>query len=213
MIRAIGTSILFVLFMTAGWGSLDFFQDLPRLLLSFGLLVVPFFFPDGEGSGIRRGREQGESGIGFFVVILLSTIGVTFLIPFLAGHQLGVILFSDSLRYFGVLLCISGYVIRLIAVRTLKHQFSYYVAVQENHQLITTGIYSRIRHPIYLGAILIVAGMSLVFPTWYGFLFVMIYSMVLTSRMKREERLLLKHFGTVYQEYSLKSFRLVPHIY
>ncbi len=106
-----------------------------------------------------------------------------------------------------------GLIIRHISIRTLKRQFSIYVAIQENHQLITTGIYSQIRHPIYLGAVLSLIGFVLVFPTLLGFIFVVIYSMLLTHRMAQEERLMLKHFGSVYEEYSSKSYRLIPHIY
>ncbi|HEY4490484.1 MAG TPA: isoprenylcysteine carboxylmethyltransferase family protein, partial [Acidobacteriota bacterium] len=117
------------------------------------------------------------------------------------------------LRYAGVALCLAGYGIRLIAIRALRRQFSYFVAIQQHHQLITTGIYSLIRHPIYLGAMLLVVGMILLFPTLYGFLFVLIYSMLLAHRMNQEEKLLFKHFGTVYQEYRSKSYRLIPHVY
>ena len=132
---------------------------------------------------------------------------------FLPGHKLGVIPFSEAVRYLGVLIFLSGYWIRAVATRTLKKQFSYLVTIQEHHQLITSGIYSLIRHPVYLGTILAVVGMFLIFSTWFGLAFVFVYTAILIHRMSLEEKLLFKYFGSVYQEYSLKSFRLIPHIY
>jgi protein-S-isoprenylcysteine O-methyltransferase Ste14 len=53
----------------------------------------------------------------------------------------------------------------------------------------------------------------MIFSTWFGFAFVIVYTAILVHRMSLEEKLLFKYFGSVYQEYSLKSFRLIPHIY
>ena len=213
MIRSLAGSVAFILLMLAGWGSWQFFRYTPHIVLSIGLLITPLFFPGGERSGIRPGQERGESPFEFTLIIFLSSIGIAFLIPYLFAHRYGDLRPPVPLRYAGVALCIAGYGIRLIAIRTLRRQFSYFVAIQQHHQLITTGIYSLIRHPIYLGAMLLVVGMILLFPTLYGFLFVLIYSMLLAHRMNQEEKLLFKHFGTVYQEYRSKSYRLIPHVY
>lgn len=213
MIRSLAGSVAFILLMLAGWGSWEFFRYLPHLVLSIGFLIIPFFFPGGERSGIKPGQERGESSFEFYLIIFLSTIGIAFLIPYLFAHRYGELGAPAPLRYAGVVLCLTGYAIRLISIRALKRQFSYFVAIQQHHQLITNGIYSLIRHPIYLGAIVLVAGMVLIFPSLYGFLFVLIYFMLLAHRMNQEEKLLLKHFGTVYQEYRSKSYRLIPHIY
>ena len=213
MMRIYGVSFLFVVLMVAGWGSLDFFLDVPHTMLAIGILVAPFFFPVSELNGTKRGQEQGESRFQLLVLALSSTIGTGFLLPFLSGHRISVIPLPEAFRYLGILVCIAGYAVRVMAIRTLKRQFSYFVTIQKDHQLITTGIYSSIRHPIYLGVILLTTGLFLVFTSWYGFLFILFYSILLTHRMNQEEKLLLKYFGTVYQEYSSKSFRLIPHIY
>jgi protein-S-isoprenylcysteine O-methyltransferase Ste14 len=55
--------------------------------------------------------------------------------------------------------------------------------------------------------------MYLIFPTWFGLGFLFLYSAILIHRMSLEEKLLFKYFGSVYEEYTLKSFRLIPHIY
>jgi protein-S-isoprenylcysteine O-methyltransferase Ste14 len=212
MIRSIVSALVFIALIAAGWGSFDFFRYLPHIVLCIGMLITPLVYGGGE-SGIKPGKERGESTFEFYLIIVISSIGIGFTIPFLYAHGYGKLTASEPLQYIGVLFCVSGYAFRLIAIRALKRQFSYFVAIQQHHQLITTGVYSWIRHPIYLGAILLVVGMVLIFPTWYGFLFILFYSMLLAHRMNQEEKLLLKHFGTVYQEYLSKSHRLIPRIY
>jgi protein-S-isoprenylcysteine O-methyltransferase Ste14 len=165
-----------------------------------------------QAHGIDKGKEQGESAL-LFVLLIALTIAMGFFIPFFSGRKIAALNPPTFLRYLGAFLFLAGLVIRAVAVRALKRQFSIYVAIQENHQLITTGIYSKIRHPIYLGAVCSLVGFALVFPTVLGFLFVFIYSMLLSHRMTQEEKLMFKHFGSVYEEYMSKSYRLIPHIY
>ena len=212
MIRSISGAIVLLLLAVAGWGSADFFLDVPRAVVAAGVLSAPFLL-SGEMRGVRQGKERGESTAHFVILALLSTVGIAFLFPFFAGHYFVPLPLSSSWRYAGAFLYLGGYAVRIAATRALKSQFSFFVAIQENHQLITSGIYSSIRHPIYLGSLILVTGMALIFPSWYGFLFLAIYSMLLVRRMRIEEQLLLKHFGSVYEEYRMKSYRLVPHIY
>lgn len=213
MIRTVSGSILFVVFMVAGWGSIDFFRYIPHCIIAGSALIAPFVVPQAKSSALKYGKERGESSLQFIFLALLSTVGLGFLLPYFAGHNLGRIPISNSWHYLGVAIFLSGYWIRTLAARKLNKQFSYLVTIQEHHQLITSGIYSLIRHPVYLGTILAVIGMFLVFPTLFGLAFVFVYSAILIHRMNLEEKLLFKYFGSVYQEYTSKSFRLIPHIY
>jgi protein-S-isoprenylcysteine O-methyltransferase Ste14 len=211
VLRRILSCFLFAVVVLAGFGPADFFQDLPRTLFFFSSIVVIFRL-SGSQVALKKGKEQGESD-SLFVLLLVLTFAAGFFIPFFAGRKIFDLNIPSFLRYLGLFCVHAGMFIRLVAVRTLKRQFSIYVAIQENHQLITNGIYSQIRHPIYLGAFLTLTGFALIFPTLPGFLFVFIYSMLLGHRMTQEERLMLKHFGSVYEEYISKSYRLIPHIY
>jgi protein-S-isoprenylcysteine O-methyltransferase Ste14 len=213
MLRKIIGSLFFVSLMVAGWGSLDFFLDIPRFIIATGALIAPLVLSGVSRNNLSYGKERGESTFAFLVLVFLSTVGVGFFLPLFAGRKLGLLPLPEGFHYLGAAIFLSGYAIRVVAARRLKRQFSYLVTIQENHQLITSGIYSRIRHPVYLGTILAVFGMILIFPTTYGFAFAILFTAILAHRMSLEEKILLKYFGSVYQEYSSKSFRLIPHIY
>lgn len=50
---------------------------------------------------------------------------------------------------------------RVVAIQTLRSRFS--LALLPQDQIVTTGIYSRIRHPSYLGSLLIIAGVAILY--------------------------------------------------
>ena len=211
LLRRILSCLAFALVILGGFGLDDFFQDLPRTLFFFSALVVIFRMSGGQ-MVLQRGKEQGEQP-SLFVILIAWTLATGFFVPLFSSRKITELNLSPFFGYLGIFFFHAGMLIRITAVRTLKRQFSIYIAIQENHQLITSGIYSKIRHPIYLGAFLSLTGFALVFPTLLGFLFVIIYSMLLGHRMTQEEKLMLKHFGSVYEEYISKSYRLIPHIY
>ena len=211
VIRPIAAAFSFVLVILTGFWSRHFFDDLPRTLFLITGVIAVGWISRGKHP-MSKGKEQGESMV-VFAILIGATILVGFVVPFFSGREITSLRLPPFLRYFGVVLFLAGLWIRHTAIRALKRQFSIYIAIQENHQLITTGIYSRIRHPIYLGAALNLIGFALVFPTLLGFLFVCVYFMLLSHRMAQEEKLMLKHFGSVYEEYITKSHRLIPHIY
>lgn len=88
------------------------------------------------------------------------------------------------------------------------------IAIEEDHRLVTNGMYRYIRNPQYLGMTLLLFGYALSlggpicgFITAIGLLWIM------RSRIKVEEELLLSTFGDEYREYMKRTWRLVPHIY
>ncbi len=88
------------------------------------------------------------------------------------------------------------------------------IVIEDDHRLVTNGMYRYIRNPQYLGMMLLLFGyaLSLGGPfvasiTFFGLLWVM------RSRIKVEEGLLLSTFEDEYMEYMKRTWRLVPYIY
>jgi protein-S-isoprenylcysteine O-methyltransferase Ste14 len=70
-----------------------------------------------------------------------------------------------------------------------------------------------VRHPRYLGVILLMLGIALVFRSWWALLLVLALSLVLLWRIQDEEKLLQEEFGSFWEAYAKKSWRLVPLVY
>jgi protein-S-isoprenylcysteine O-methyltransferase Ste14 len=78
---------------------------------------------------------------------------------------------------------------------------------------VTTGIYSKVRNPSYLGLLLYTLGWSLAFRSWAGVILTAAMIPPLLARMASEERLLQGQFGAEYDAYRARTARLVPRIY
>src|SRR5262249_5661683 len=77
---------------------------------------------------------------------------------------------GETVRWIGVALFAIGGVLRLWPVFVLGRRFSGLVAIQSGHTLVTTGIYSVIRHPSYLGLFVNALGWALAFRSGVGVL-------------------------------------------
>jgi protein-S-isoprenylcysteine O-methyltransferase Ste14 len=95
----------------------------------------------------------------------------------------------------------------------LGHRFSAHVALQEQHTLQTTGWYARVRHPSYLGLILLWLGFALTFRSLVGVLLLAPIVLLLLRRMNSEERFLAEQFGDAYRDYMQRTSRLLPGVY
>ena len=87
------------------------------------------------------------------------------------------------------------------------------MAIQEGHELVTSGLYRVIRHPSYLGLLLFLLGWALVFRSVIGVLVSLLILPPLIARMNSEEALLESEFGERYSEYRRRTWRLVPFVY
>ena len=95
----------------------------------------------------------------------------------------------------------------------LGKRFSGLVAIQPGHTLVTTGIYTTIRNPSYLGLILGTLGWALVFRSIVGIVLTALILIPLVARMNAEENLLREHFGAEYDAYWARTKRLIPWVY
>jgi len=116
-------------------------------------------------------------------------------------------------RWIGVALFTAGGALRMWPVFVLGHRFSGLVAIQPGHQLVTTGIYGRIRHPSYLGLLIGSLGWALAFRSGVGVLLAACMLPPLLARMRAEEGLLRSHFGAEYDAYCARTSRLIPGLY
>ena len=120
---------------------------------------------------------------------------------------------GEPLRYVGLLLFLTGSVLRILAIRTLGPRFTVWVTIQDEHELVTDRLYRHLRHPSYTGAILTLLGWALVYRSGIGVMIAAGMGFLLIFRIDAEERLLLAQFPVMYAEYIERSWRLVPFVY
>lgn len=87
------------------------------------------------------------------------------------------------------------------------------VRVQEGQQLVDTGLYGVIRHPMYAATMLLFLSMPLVLGSWVSFAFFLPYPLLISKRIKNEEHLLEEQLSG-YADYKDRvKYRLVPYIW
>jgi len=113
----------------------------------------------------------------------------------------------------GLLICIAILSAAMIidAMRRLGKQWSPSARLIEGHELITSGSYRIVRHPIYSGMLGLLVATGGAFSTpWILLIAVVVYIAGTLIRTRIEERLLLEHFGAAYEEYRSRVPALVP---
>ena len=99
------------------------------------------------------------------------------------------------------------------AHRALGPNFSSSLRMREGHELITTGPYRWVRHPLYGAALLLYAGLGVLSANWPvglgGITFILF---ILLVRTPREEQMLLEAFGAEYSAYRERTGRVLPRI-
>jgi len=125
-------------------------------------------------------------------------------------RQQGTLFTHSGQIIFGLALIVIGFTILIVAQVTLRRYYSSTLVIREDHQLITHGIYHFIRHPIYLGNIMVFIGISVFTSSFYGLLIMSALIPIFLNRIRMEERLLIEEFGDAYRAYKQTTRKLLP---
>ena len=118
---------------------------------------------------------------------------------------------SEALAIVGVLACALGIGLAIWARAYLGRNWGMPMTRKEDPELVTTGPYAYVRHPIYSGALLAVLGTMLATSVIWILLLVFSAAYFLYSA-KKEEKLLLEQFPDRYPAYSKKTKMLIPFV-
>jgi protein-S-isoprenylcysteine O-methyltransferase Ste14 len=132
----------------------------------------------------------------------------------IAGHTVATTLLphSAALLLLSVLFSIAGVVIAIMARRKLAGNWSSGVVLKQGHELITTGIYTYVRHPIYSGILLIALGTAVVYGTLPSIMFFVFVLFFMMYKAVQEEQLLTEHFRE-YPVYRARTKRIIPFVW
>ncbi len=112
----------------------------------------------------------------------------------------------------GCLLTAAGLMFSVWARVHLGRNWSGIVTIKQDHELITSGPYALVRHPIYTGLLLGFFGSALAIGEWRGVVAVVLAAGSLWFKLRREERWMRQQFGNAYSTYAKRVAALVPFI-
>jgi len=160
----------------------------------------------------KRGQaDQGSTrvvGAAFGLALL-----VLFLAPLLNWLSIGR-LPNEMLAWGGIVIMLAGLILRVWAARVLGTFYTRTLQTTTDHHLITQGPYQLIRHPGYLGSLLLWLGAACATSNWIAA--VIIATPILGAywyRIQAEETMLATAFPQEYQSYANHTWRLIPLLY
>lgn len=182
-----------------------------------GYLVIGIFF--GIESGLRKGDEAKSFKAGQFDQRSTQAIGLAYLVSIPALLVSWLLNFLKTglapvwIGWIGVALALAGLLMRRWANRVLGAFYTRTLKVADGQFIIQNGPYRLIRHPGYLGSILMWVGAAIATSNWIVTLIVLVAMLAAYHyRMNSEEAMLLETQKD-YAEYCKHTKRLLPFIY
>ncbi|MEO6903889.1 MAG: isoprenylcysteine carboxylmethyltransferase family protein [Bacteroidia bacterium] len=176
----------------------------------FTFFVMDFIIrKDRKATSIKKTEEDKGS---------MKIIALTFLV---------IIICTEILKYFGIgefsnlviatvalIFMFLGLGIRIYSMLTLKKSYTRTLLTTAKQELIRTGLYKTIRHPGYLGTILIWMFFGLAIENYIiTIIGVLLIIVAYSYRINNEEKMLQKQFGQEYQDYQKVTWRIIPYIW
>lgn len=167
----------------------------------------------GFEKGVKIGKTYGTLS-GTMESILLVGLWISpqpsFTLPILSDAAVTVVSFTTTIAHLAISIPLisAGMLFGIGGVRAVG------LEVAETHctpkRLETTGIYSIVRHPQYLGWILAHIGFSVLLSAWYSILFTPVLVGLIYLISRKEEDELVREFGEEYQIYRERTPMLIP---
>lgn len=165
-----------------------------------------------------RQTKVAESRRGALEIALLALVSIAHvLLPVLSMTPL--LSFAD--HELPLAAVISGSVVAVLALwlfhrshADLGANWSMTLELREEHRLVTTGVYARIRHPMYAALFADALAQALLLPNWIaGPAFLVAFTLMFALRLRAEEKMMRDRFPSEYDDYARRTKRLIPGVW
>jgi protein-S-isoprenylcysteine O-methyltransferase Ste14 len=123
-----------------------------------------------------------------------------------------ILAWTESVFWIGAALTAAGLLFTVWARVHLGTNWSGTVTIKKGHELITSGPYALVRHPIYTGLLLAFAGSALARDELRGILAFVLVLWALWRKLRNEERWMREQFGEAYSTYARRVAALIPFV-
>ena len=186
--------------------------------LFIGILFVPMFIagiwlmfssPELLRKRLSAKEEQNEQK---WVVALSGLLFIAMFVIAGLNFRFEWLLMPDWTTYVAAGIFLLGYALYAEVMRE-NVWLSRTVEVQENQQVIDTGLYGIVRHPMYSATLLLFLSMPLVLNSVWSFALMLLYIPIIVKRIRNEEIVLERELAG-YKEYKQRvRYRLIPYLW
>lgn len=158
--------------------------------------------------GVTAEKEMSQK-------IILGFLSLAFLALFIVSgldHRFGWSSITFGSVIVGNIMVIVGLYIIFLVFKENTHT-SAIVEIQKDHKIISTGPYAVVRHPMYIGALIMIFGTPIALGSWWGIIACIVITITIIVRILEEEKFLTKNLHG-YSGYQKKvKYRLIPFIW
>ncbi len=197
---------------------MDFFDvyALITLVTFYSLLVSKSILTHRNGQKVvalgkgQKQRTQKWLEYSFYVGIVLLTylvLTAAFRLPMFGIEPVFYLYTHISGRILGFISMNIGIILFAFALASFRDAWRIGVDENQTDTLITEGVFSYSRNPVYLGMILIFLGFFFTFPNFFFFGALLFIVFAFNRQIRKEEVLLERLFGAQYRDYQTKTAR------
>ena len=178
----------------------------PMLIAGFVMLFKsPAFLKKRLDAKEKQGTQKG----------VVAVAGLMFIAGFVVAgldHRFGWSRMPLAVTVAAVVLFLLAYALYAEVMRENAY-LSRTIRVEEGQQVVDTGLYSIVRHPMYMATLLLFGAMPLVLGSWFALIVFGLYPVLIVIRLKDEEELLTRELPG-YGDYKKKvRYRLIPFLW
>jgi protein-S-isoprenylcysteine O-methyltransferase Ste14 len=155
-------------------------------------------------------RESLGSRMSYTVFVWAAMVLMFFGKNMGAEWQSEIVAYHPWLGWTGVTVTTLGFVITFWARFILGSNWSGTVTIKVAHELVRTGPYRYVRHPIYTGMVVAMAGTALARDQWKGAAAVVLLWLSFSIKRLKEEEFMRQAFGAQYIDYSRTTGAIFP---
>ncbi|MCH8245212.1 MAG: isoprenylcysteine carboxylmethyltransferase family protein [Bacteroidetes bacterium] len=164
-----------------------------------------------DSGKISRSKEGWKMGLFRLVFALLLYLPIFAYMIRPAWMSWSEIALPEWMRLTGLGMGIIVIPLIYLVFRAIGSNISETVFTKESHRLITTGIYTRVRHPLYMVSALALVSFSLLTANWFiAAMSVISMALILAVVVPKEEKQLIQKFGDDYRNYQKRSGKMWP---
>ena len=177
------------------------------LIYAFWLFLVGYLTVAAIGVKQARREHLGQRfGLMFLIIAL-------FLLPYLPVFRfVNFAPVNPVLSGIGVILCAAGMAFLVWGRHRLGNNWSPTVAKKEGQELVTSGPYRYVRHPMYAGGLMATIGSAIVCGGAFVFLLI-ILGTIFIRRVDAEDKLMAQQFPDEYPDYEKRTKALIPFVW
>jgi len=188
------------------------------LVLLFGVMGMRIYFmlrvrqagervmPDSQAIQ-REGRAVFAARVVLFILLMAFMVLYILNVAWIGALSLP---FPGWLRWLGFFLGLASLTFWIWAQEALGKEWSPQLQLREEHHLVTTGPYARVRHPIYTAMFGYGTSLALVTANWVFLGLAVLVIGGLIARVPKEEQMMLEEFGEEYKAYIKNTGRFFP---